>query len=164
MDKFAGSYWAGSFFLLILGWTRRAGLLASVHRADPHSFGAVLFPASLALCALLYWPLDHQIFQGAALILGLSDGLAGLIGSRFGRYPYRLTGLKTIEGSASFFLITWLILLGLSRSQPGLTLNAVALAFVSALGLTIVEGLFSRGWDNLAIPLVAGGMIYYLLI
>jgi dolichol kinase len=118
--------------------------------------GALLFPISLLLCAALYWPLDPRIFQGASLILGLSDSLAGLVGRRFGRLAYRLTGPKTVEGSLTFFAVTLILLLCLA-DWPDLRLAAGG-----ALALTLVEALCSRGWDNLTVPLLAGLIIYGL--
>jgi dolichol kinase len=94
------------------------------------------------------------------LILGLSDGLAGLIGQKIGRRSYRITGHKTAEGSFIFFIITSLIFSGLlvyNQSPIGSEI------IVAALLLTLVEGAVSKGWDNLPISLLGGLAIYLLL-
>jgi phytol kinase len=147
-----------------LVWTKQAGLLPSVHQANDRVFGAVLFPVSLTLCAACYWPIDPLIFQGAALILGLSDGLAGLIGQKMGRRPYRITGPKTIEGSFVFFIVTVTIFLILSGEKPGL-INPIGLFVmaIAALLLTAVEGSLGKGWDNLPIPILGGLILLFLL-
>jgi len=126
--------------------------------------GAALFPFSLTVCALLYWPVNPLIYQGAALILALADGLAGLIGQQLGQRAYQITGHKTIEGSFIFFLITVSILLGLHLFQqndfgPVQILGSVT----AALSLTAVEGLVGKGWDNLPVSLL-GGLAAYLLL
>ena len=113
---------------------------------------------------LIYWPLNPLIFQGATLILGLADGLAGLLGQKFGRYAYHITGPKTIEGSLTFFGVTVVILLSLLFWQHILFDNPRLLLILGgALLLTLTEALFSRGWDNLPVPLVAGAILYFLL-
>ena len=57
--------------------------------------------------------MNPLVYQGAALILALPDGLAGLFGQQFGRRSYHITGHKTAEGSFVFFSATFLILSGL---------------------------------------------------
>lgn len=125
--------------------------------------GAILFPFSLFICAALYWPLDPLIFQGAALVLGLADGLAGLVGQRFGRRSYYLTGHKTIEGSLTFFGVTIIILIALTWPLGPPDQLFWPVIFFSSLLLTLSEALFSRGWDNLSTPLAAGWLIYIIL-
>ena len=154
----------GLFFSVVLIWTRKTGLLNSVHQAKNHTIGAILFPISLLLCAGLYWNIDPLIFQGAALILGLSDGLAGIIGQKIGKKSYWVTGHKTVEGSFVFFAVTFFLLLVLSFSyQNTIGLPRLLAITVAALSLTATEGLFSHGWDNLPVPLLGGLAIYYLI-
>lgn len=147
-----------------MAWTKQAGLLQSVHQANDRIVGAVLFPISLVICVALYWPIDPLIFQGAALILGLSDGLAGLTGQKMGRRPYRITGPKTIEGSFTFFIVTVAICLVLSTAKSGL-INPIDLLVMAtaALLLTAVEGSLGKGWDNLPIPILGGLILLFLL-
>ena len=123
-----------------------------------------MFPLSLTLCAAFFWRLNPLIFQGASLILGLSDGLAGLIGENFGRNSYQVTGPKTVEGSLTFFVITLIILLTMRQAYRGdLGFYAIITIIAAALLLTFVEGALSLGWDNLAVPLAAGFVVYFLL-
>jgi len=113
---------------------------------------------------VLYWPINPLIYQGAALILALSDGLAGLIGQQFGRWSYYITGHKTAEGSFVFFSATFLILSGLRfYNQNPFGLSALVSITVTTLLLTLVEGSLSKGWDNLPISLL-GGLAILLLI
>jgi phytol kinase len=137
--------------------------LGSVHQAGQRSIGAAMFPASLLLCAIFYWPIDPLIFQGAALILGLSDGLAGLIGQRFGRRSYAITGPKTIEGSLAFFIITTLILTLFTLHDQNFNLFHFLAIIIAALLITVAEGIASKGWDNLPVALLGGLSIYILV-
>ena len=118
---------------------------------------------SLLLCAGLYWLIDPLIFQGAALILGLSDGLAGVIGQKIGARSYWITGHKTVEGSLIFFGVTFIILSTFSFMGQN-TIGADRLLAITGatLLLTVTEGALSNGWDNLPIPLLGGLAIYYL--
>ena len=154
----------GIGFFLLLVFSKRKNFLNSIHKIDDYSIGALLFTPSLTLTAIIFWPLNTLIFQGAALVLGLSDGIAGVVGARYGRKKYKVTGDKTIEGSLIFFLITVLILFGvLYINNTAFALDRALVVFGSSLLLTIVEATFGKGWDNLFIPIVAGAILYFIL-
>lgn len=110
----------GGFFLILL-WSKKKNFLNSIHKINEESIGALLYAPSLTLTAVVFWPINQLAFQGAALVLGLSDGIAGIIGRRYGKRKYSINGTKTIEGSVVFFLITALILSAIlfaNSSQP----------------------------------------------
>jgi phytol kinase len=153
----------GGFFLILL-WTKRKNFLKSVHKINEGSIGALLYAPSITLTAIFFWPINPLAFQGATLVLGLSDGIAGIVGRRYGKRKYSITGTKTVEGSVVFFLATVLILSGIllaQSSQP--VLNKTVFILGGSLLLTIIEALFGKGWDNLFIPLVAGFILLFAL-
>lgn len=155
----------GICFFLLLVLSKRKNLLNSIHKINDESMGALFFAPSLTLAAIIFWPTNPLIFQGSALVLGLSDGIAGIVGTRYGRREYNITGRKTMEGSLVFFIVTILILLSiLYISEASLTMNKGALfVFGGSLLLTIVEAAFGKGWDNLFIPIVTGSILYFAL-
>ena len=148
----------GIIFTLIIFVSKRNHFFKGIHDTKGVSIGEVLFPLGLALSALVVWPMSVVAYQGSCLVLGLSDGLAGYIGNMHGRRSYKvLGGTKTIEGSMIFLIFTIMIFVayymiyGDDISVVGLTLLALY-----AIGVTAVEAILSRGWDNLVIPVVAG--------
>lgn len=153
----------GIFFVISLAFTKRWRLLRSIHGIQRKSFGATLFPVGLLISALLFWRESPQLFQIAALELSLADGFAGVVGERFGKRKYRITGQKTIEGSAVFFVVTFLIftvLLGINNTlSPEKYLSMLIISLV----LTAVEGSLGEGVDNLVVP-VAAGLLGTLLL
>lgn len=154
----------GTGLALLLVFSKRRNLLNSVHKINEESIGALLFAPSLIFTAIIFWPTNRLIFQGAALVLGLSDGVAGVVGARYGKVTYNITGKKTIEGSLVFFLITFMILFGvLYVSDTPLALDKILIIFGGSLLLTVVEAVFGRGWDNLFIPIVAGLILFFTL-
>jgi len=151
------------FFVLVL-ISKRRKILQSVHAIEGSSVGAILFAPSIILTALIFWPIDIRIYQGACLILGLSDGIAGLIGQRYGKKSYTITGPKTIEGSAVFFGITLLLLLVFVYATNGaLETHDIIKAFGGAMFVTATEALCGNGWDNLFVPLASGAILYTIL-
>lgn len=152
----------GFFLLLVL--SKWKNLLNSIHKINDQSIGALLFAPSLTLTAIIFWPTNPLIFQGAALVLGLSDGVAGFVGDRYGKGKYNITGAKTIEGSLTFFLVTVLILSGLLYINGALpAFDGAIFVFSASLLLTAVEASFGKGWDNLFIPIITGLILYFAL-
>lgn len=146
--------------LFVLAAARR-GALRSVREGG--LTGAVLFPAGLALSAVFFWDSGAGVFQWTALLMGLADAAAGAGGGLWGKKKYDLTGPKTVEGSLLFFGVS-LALLGafMYFRQGSLTPAAVAAAAAGALAVTAVESALGRGWDNLGVPLAAGGVLLLL--
>ncbi len=153
----------GVVFTLILLISKRNKLLGSIHKIEDYSVGALLFPFSTALTAIIFWPINTLIFQGSVLVLGLSDGIAEIIGKKYGKKTYSITGTKTMAGSAAFLATTFLILLGVLYIGGGLTFGSIIFLFTGSLLLTAVEAFFGRGWDNLFIPLASGFVLYFIL-
>jgi len=154
----------GGGFFLFLVWSKRKNFLNSVHKINEESIGALLYAPSLTLTAIIFWPINQLAFQGAALVLGLADGIAGIVGGRYGKRKYSITGIKTVEGSIVFFLITALILSAIlfaNSSQP--FFSKMVFVFGGSLLLTVIEALFGKGWDNLFIPIVAGFILLFAL-
>ena len=153
----------GIGFFLLLVFSKKKKILDSIHKIDEDSIGALLFAPSITLTALIFWPINTLIFQGAALVLGVSDGFAGLIGRKYGRNKYQITGTKSLEGSLSFFLITLFILFVVLYINGSFTSDKIFLALGCSFLLTAVEAMFGKGWDNIFIPLASGIILYFIL-
>lgn len=157
----------GAVLFLLLLFSKRKKMLKSVHEGYDDSFGASFFAPGLIVTALLFWPINPLIFQGAALVLGLSDGIAGIVGVKYGKKKYNITGVKTIEGSVTFFLVTIFVLCFVVYISGGLVPDSVFGKSPTILGaslvLTLVEAALGKGWDNLFIPIIAGTILVFIL-
>ncbi|MDH5761318.1 MAG: hypothetical protein OEZ65_17275, partial [Gemmatimonadota bacterium] len=100
------------------------------------------------LIAVAAFPLDAAI--GGILVLALSDPSASYLGRRFGRVPF-LGG--SVEGFAVFVVIATLIL-QIYTTWP--------LALLAASVAAVAE---RKAWpldDNLVVPVVTAGMLWWL--
>jgi len=111
--------------------------------------GATYFLFSILLTILLF---PKPIAIASMLILILADTSAALVGKGIGKTP--LFG-KTLEGSMAFFLCAFLIV----WVYPNLNRFSGSLA---ALGATVIEVLPTGIDDNLTIPLVAAGIMFFV--
>lgn len=152
----------GLFFSLFLFWTKRVGLVASVHKIKEQSIGAEFFPLSLGISAFLFWRFNPIIFQVSALVLGFSDGLAGWFGKRFGQKGF-IGSQKSFLGSLIFFVTTFLILFFLVFLKFNIGyFDLIYLAGI-ALILTLIEMFSTMGWDNLFITIASGAAVSFFL-
>ncbi len=110
-------------------------------------------PLYFVIVATICGTLLYKSFPGivAMASLGWGDGVAPIIGFRYGRWKYKIFSDKSVEGSISMFIFAfaasvffvWLILpseLNLSR--------ILLLTFVA----TLVEGCSPKEVDNIVIP------------
>ncbi len=93
--------------------------------------------------------------------LSWGDGLAPVVGKKFGRHKYKILSEKSLEGSLAFFffgiigcVLFSLILLG--KVDFGFILITSAVT-------TLVEGFSPANWDNIFIPASAMLVSYFYL-
>lgn len=143
------------FFTVVLVSTRIGHLLPSVHAIDRASAGALVFPAGLLLAVLVGW-LHPGAIAYAALVLGLADPAAALVGARLKGAGWAvLGGHKTIGGSVAFDIVTVGIGLFISVITGGHHwFGAIAAGAV----LATIEGSIGYGLDNLPVPAVASAL------
>ncbi len=99
--------------------------------------------------AVLIFPRDVAV--AAILVLALADPVASYIGRRWGRRPF---GAGTVEGSAVFTIVAFLVLLPFAGW------------FVAGVSAPLVAWVERLRWpldDNLTVPLVTGLLLWSLL-
>jgi phytol kinase len=119
------------------------------------SYGELFFPIGIGISALIM-PAPI-VFTAAILHLSLADGLAALVGKKYGqRHQYKITGYtKSLAGSLTFLLTSLVIItstLLVSASQP--TWPLIPLLVCLPLAATLLENFAIAGADNLLIPLL----------
>ncbi|MCL2443343.1 MAG: phosphatidate cytidylyltransferase [Treponema sp.] len=116
----------------------------------------VMGPVTLglgALLALLLYPSNAATIAIYALAFG--DGVASLVGKFFGNLrPGFLFG-KSIEGSIACFAVVFISAYAVSGN--------IYIAFIAAFTAMAVEALPLDDYDNLAIPIAVGLVVYYLM-
>lgn len=129
-----------------------------IEESGRKGIGSILYPTGVLISAVIFLPERTQEFQAGVLVLGFSDGLAAIIGKKFGRRKLKIFTPKTLEGSMTFFITTFIIstsFLVLNANQYNSIasyLSLIIFIILASINLTIIEALFSRGMDNLIIP------------
>ena len=122
------------------------------------SWGVVYYPLSIILLILFVkWGLGSKVDLGCALLgMGYGDGLAALIGQRFGKKKVFSGSKKTLMGSVTMLLVVALVVIGLKMCF-GTALAWWALVLCSlgiGLAACLAEAVTPLGLDNVSVPIV----------
>lgn len=154
---------ASILFSAITLLSYRFPLLPGIDSVGRKSLGTFFYAVSIGVLVACFWQNNPHFAVLGILIMTWGDGLAALIGQRWGRHPYKLGGMqKSWEGSLVMLLVSWivsnLILLGVYGMEWQIWLVALAVA-VAATGL---EAFSKLGIDNLSVPLGSAGVAFWL--
>jgi phytol kinase len=129
-----------------------------------HGLGLVYYAITWTVLAYVFF--DHrEIIAMAILAMSYGDGLASLIGIKYGQRTYTIfKDTKSFVGSISMFICTFLLLIIalLYYSEP-VTGRIVAYLLCMAGMATVVEGITPFGLDNLSVPFVTAVMYWFLV-
>jgi phytol kinase len=131
-------------------------LASALERVPRVSVGEFCFVAGTCMVFVLAGD-DPLLYVIPMLLLTLADAAAALVGTAYGRHRYAAMGYyKTIEGSVTFFAVACpCIYLPLALYTPASHFDALAIAVLVALAVTVLEAAMGHGFDNLAVPLGA---------
>ncbi|MDP1551917.1 MAG: SEC59/DGK1/VTE5 family protein [Methanobacteriaceae archaeon] len=128
--------------------------------ASGHSLGLVYYAISWTVLAYMFFDQPWIIAIGIAA-MSYGDGMASLIGEKFGKTKYRILGdEKSLEGSLGMFIVL-IIMLAIVLAYYSVPLNILTI-FMVAMVATVLEGITPRGLDNLTACF--GAVTTYILI
>jgi len=137
---------------IVVALSHRFKLFHAINDVHRKTKGDLLYAVGIGLVASL----THSpwIFAVAVLHMSVADGLAGLVGSRYGKTSgYKIFGYqKSAIGTATFVVSSFFILAMLSPFHPFAT-PAIVVAFLP-FAAAALENIGVRGTDNVLIPLL----------
>lgn len=145
----------GALMLVGVLLNRRLQVFHFAKNIDRETYGDVFFTLAIIVCSQLT---DNKIYFALAILhMSLADGMAALIGKKFGRrWTYKVfRQTKTVLGSMAFW-VTSLCILGAGALFSNATIDFSGYALLLLLlppAVTAVENLSSKGLDNLLVPL-----------
>jgi dolichol kinase len=126
-----------------------------------HGFGLVYYAISWTVLAFFFFDQPWIIAVGIAA-MSYGDGMAALIGERFGKHKYNIFGdKKSFEGSIAMFLVLIVTLWGV-LAYYNVPIASLVIIPLLALVATIFEGITPKGLDNITACFSAVGA--YLLL
>ena len=130
-----------------------------------HGLGLVYYAITWTILAYAFF--DHrEIIAMGILAMSYGDGLASLIGIKYGKRKYCVfKDIKSYVGSIAMFVCTFLLLVIalLFYAVPVTTRVVVYLLCMTGVA-TVVEGITPLGLDNLSVPFVVALMYWFFLV
>ncbi|AUS99418.1 phosphatidate cytidylyltransferase [Nostoc sp. CENA543] len=140
-------------------------ILPGINSVGRQSLGTFFYAVSVGVLVASFWSLQQQQYAAIGMmVMCWGDGLAALVGQRFGQHKYKVLGTqKSWEGSLAMlvvsFLVCSLILLGVFGNIWQIWAVSLAVAFTA----TSLEAFSFLGVDNLTVPLGSAVLAYVLM-
>ncbi|MBD2248252.1 diacylglycerol/polyprenol kinase family protein [Nostoc sp. FACHB-888] len=142
----------------------RLPILPGINSVGRQSLGTFFYSVSFGILVAWFWYLQQPQYAALGiLVMTWGDGLAALIGQRFGKHKYKVFGTeKSWEGSLTMMLVSYvvcsLILVGTQENSW----QTWAVSLLVAVIATALEAVSLLGIDNLTVPLGSAALAYFL--
>ena len=162
MACFNNVIWASlvpAVFIVLNVISYRKDLFSAMERHEGKGdLGTVYYPVSLLILTILCFGGYSLPYAGAlgVFVMGYGDGLAAVIGRRFGLMKYHIFGnTKSYVGSLTMLIVSFLVCtVILWAATPVFWGIILVQALIIAVFATIVEAVSPFGLDNLTVPLL----------
>jgi phytol kinase len=127
-------------------------IFQAIHSVQRPTWGEIFFALAVGGTALITH--DKWIYMAALLQMSLADGLAAIVGTRYGKgRRYLVFGhAKSLAGTATFLLTSLIIVLAFSHLSGAHLTSLYVLGLV--VGSSLIENLGVFGLDNVLVPLL----------
>lgn len=134
----------------------RNNIGSTLYQVKRDSLGELLFAVTIVV---LFMAAKNNLalYIIPIAILTLSDAMAAIIGTQYGKQLYDVIGgSKSWEGTFTFAIITFLLMVGLLALLTNMNWQAILLISLTfAILGALIEAVLWHGWDNLLVPIGA---------
>jgi phytol kinase len=138
-------------------------ILPIINSVGRRSLGTFFYAISFAVLISCFWATQPQYAVLGVLTMTWGDGLAALVGQRFGKHPFKVWGMqKSWEGTLTMWAASYLVSVLLLWPILG---TGWQIGYIPAAIATVATGLeaFSvLGIDNLTVPLGSAAIAFLL--
>lgn len=146
--------------VIFIIFMRKAKVFNSIYGVKRRSWGDLIAPITIGVIAM-FEP-SKWIFAAAVLHIALADGLAAVIGTRYGKHnTYKVFwNTKSVIGTMTFWIVSLSILVwALVLNPPVVTGLTLPVLLWLPLMAASVENISPFGFDNLFVPLLVVGAL-----
>jgi len=161
----------GPVSFIIINWVSyKAHIFKAMEDPEPtRNLGTIYFPVSLLILVGLagFGIVERWEAAVGVMVLGWGDGLAAVVGKRFGKTPFKIfSQTKTIPGTIALILASSAATLFLSLVfSPGIDAWTLLLRSGSVgLFAALVELNTPKGFDNITLPILTTLFFHYVAL
>ncbi|MEH1801899.1 MAG: diacylglycerol/polyprenol kinase family protein [Nostoc sp.] len=142
----------------------RLPILPGINSVGRQSLGTFFYSVSFGILVAWFWYLQQPQYAALGiLVMTWGDGLAALIGQRFGKNKYKVFGtVKSWEGSLTMMLVSYLVCSLILVGTQGNAWQTWAISLMVAVIATALEAFSFLGMDNLTVPLGSAAVAFFL--
>ena len=151
-------------FSMVALLSYRFPILPGINSVGRKSLGTFFYALSIGLLMLGFWPQGLPQYAAIGILtMTWGDGMAALVGQRFGQHPYQLWGeKKSWEGSLAMLIVSYCVCASILAFVQGPQLSTWLTAAVGAAVATALESVSKYGVDNLSVPLGTAAVCFWL--
>jgi phytol kinase len=136
-------------------------ILPSIESVGRKSFGTLFYAISMGILAGCFWLNNPQYAVIGILVMAWGDGMAAIIGQRFGRHQYQIGEVtKSWEGSLAMASSALIVTAAILLVTTGNSWQTWTITIVVASIATLAEAFSKLGVDNLTVPLASGFLCF----
>ena len=156
---------AGVTFTAIALASHHTNILPMLNDVGRKTYGVFYYALSITFLVGLLWDHHPQYAVIGVMVMSWGDGMAALVGKRFGKHTFIYMGNKrSLEGSLAMFVTSLIVMLGIFASGHNLSARDVGVAIPVAAIAAMLEAFSPGGTDNLSVPLASASLSYFLQI
>ena len=156
---------AGVTFTAIALASHHTNILPMLNDVGRKTYGVFYYALSITVLVGLLWDHHPQYAVIGVMVMSWGDGMAALIGKRFGKHTFIYMGNKrSLEGSLAMFVTSLIVMLGIFASGHSLSAHDIGVAIPVAAIAAMLEAFSPGGTDNLSVPLASASLSYFLQI
>ncbi|MCC5625750.1 diacylglycerol/polyprenol kinase family protein [Nostoc sp. CHAB 5715] len=142
----------------------RLPILPGINSVGRQSLGTFFYSVSFGILVAWFWYLQQPQYAALGiLVMTWGDGLAALIGQRFGTHKYKVFGMqKSWEGSLTMMLVSYVVSSLILVGTQGNSWQTWAVSLLVAVIATALEAVSFLGIDNLTVPLGSAALAFFL--
>lgn len=139
-------------------------ILPSINSVGRKSLGTLFYAISIGILAAWFWQDQPQYTAIGILVMAWGDGMAAIIGQRFGKHTYQVFEItKSWEGSLAMATATFIVTIIILGIVEGLNWQIAAISLIIALIATSLEAFSKLGIDNFTVPLASAVSAFFCI-
>lgn len=154
---------AGVIFSAIALASHNINILSMLNDVGRKTYGVFYYALSITILVTVLWEHHPQYAAIGVMVMSWGDGMAALIGKRFGKHTFiHLGNKRSLEGSFAMFVTSLIVIISILGIANGFRLKDIGIAIPIAAIAAILEAFSPGGTDNLSVPLSSAGLSYIL--
>lgn len=137
-------------------------ILPSINSVGRKSLGTFFYAISIGILTACFWDNYPEYTTIGILVMTWGDGMAAIIGQRFGKHRYEVFGItKSWEGSLTMIAVSYFVTSLILLYVQGTIWQTWVISSIVAVVATSLEAFSKLGIDNLTVPVGSAAIAFF---